>query len=42
MTRKVRAVEISTRAYARGVYKAMDRAGAIRAFSHDVVEKLRA
>ena len=29
------------KADARGVYKAMDRAGAIRAFNHDVVEKLR-
>jgi hypothetical protein len=30
------------RADAHGTYKAMDRAGAIRAFNHDVVEKLRA
>jgi hypothetical protein len=29
------------KADARGVYKAMDRADAIRAFNHDVVEKLR-
>ncbi len=29
------------KADARGVYKAMDRAGAIRAFNHDVVEALR-
>jgi hypothetical protein len=29
------------KADAHGVYKAMDRAGAIRAFNHDVVEKLR-
>jgi hypothetical protein len=29
------------KADARGVYKAMDQAGAIRAFNHDVIEALR-